>query len=233
MNAPQDKTEDFSYLDDRSLEVRFDTCTSVEELTRVLFAIVRGNLRKYRHPPMKVWVLPATEEESDLSWPKLGEETDLVVTDMGLLPNGHWPPIKVGGRNRETVWDDPKLRMKAYGLAYMTALRLTHENPRLSLIPDQDVSSRHGVLSLLKWCLQNKQPNGSGQAGGTAKKVAKGGRKPLSAREANKRQSLINRWTQARGSGIDKYDFCQDAGIEIAYLDRCLDWNRHKRECHQ
>jgi hypothetical protein len=171
MNAPQDKTEEFSYLDDESLEARFDTCTSVEGLARVLLAIAHRKLRKYRHPPMRLGVLPATEEKeeidlsSDVSWPTLAEETDLLVTDLGFLPNGHWPPIKVGGR--ATVWHDPKLCKEAYGLAYVTALRLAHENPRLSRMPDQDVSSRRGLLTLVKWCIENMQPNGPGPADGT------------------------------------------------------------------
>lgn len=80
---------------------------------------------------------------------------------------------------------------------------------------------------------RQEKPNRQKQASETAKKVGKGGRKPLPAKEATKRQALIQSWTQARESGICKYDFCEEQGIDQARLDKCLDWNRHKRESHQ
>jgi hypothetical protein len=67
-----------------------------------------------------------------------------------------------------------------------------------------------------------------GSAGGTTKKAGKGGRKPLCKKEAERRQETIKAWNQARDSGICKCDFCEDRQITIAYLDKCLDWNRHK-----
>jgi hypothetical protein len=78
-----------------------------------------------------------------------------------------------------------------------------------------------------------KDEKGPGQGGGTPKRGGKGGRKPLSAKEATKRQAAVEDWRSARDAGISKYDFCEDQKIDPAYLDKCLDWNRHRQESHQ
>jgi hypothetical protein len=54
------------------------------------------------------------------------------------------------------------------------------------------------------------------------------GRRPLGDKEKQKRWGFVQGWTDARDSGVSKDEFCEDRDVDVAYLDKCLDWARRQ-----